>query len=189
MSGAWVYNTARISDSLAMVIPVWFSSDVPRGSILQLLCDSLMGWEAFVRPENLVLVVDGEQPHVEWALERLRGMLRGDAWRIEMLKTNLGKGGAVAHGIECALAGSDVQCVVIRDADNDHLLADLPPMVTVWQGVCEALRTCDVVVVGARHNLTAPLGWLRAQWETFLNHLIMQVVSYCRHRQGDAPCW
>ena len=46
-----------------------------------------------------------------------------------------------APGAGHGRSGGDVKYMVVRDADNDHLLADLPQLVVTWRSACEIART------------------------------------------------
>ena len=117
-----------IRGNLGMVIPVWFADDVPTEQVRALLGLTLADAEAVVRPERIVLVVDGPLTCQD-EVSGLRGQL-GREWGTPpatlRLHENVGKGGAVAAGMELLLEDAGVDFVCVRDADGDHFVSDVP---------------------------------------------------------------
>ncbi len=177
---------ARVRDLTAMVIPVWFPPDTPAEETRALLGATLADVEGCVAPERLALVVDGA-PHVVGVVEALQQEVAartGVPFLLRLLPSNLGKGAAIVAGIEML---PEAPFVVVRDADGDHVVDDVPHLVRLAHQIATEWPGRPVVVIGRRESVHAPLGWVRGEYELLLNEVVLDALRYALAREGSAP--
>ena len=61
---------------------------------------------------------------------------------------------------------------------------DLPALVTAAEDLQQETALEKVIVFGARTSLEKPMGWLRQQWETLTNSILIDLVDFLLARQG-----
>lgn len=175
--------------SLALVVPVWFSPDMPPTQMTALLSNMLADCELFLRPAHIALVVDGcpqaEAPtHAAAAHFAARV---GEPPLVLCKSNNEGQGGAVCYGVEHYLQTSDLSYFTSRDADGDHDIYDLPQLFRHLRLIEERERTDNTFVLGQRGSLTRPMGQARGEYERLLNELTLLAVRWSLAREGQVP--
>ena len=110
-----------IRDTLGMIIPIWFPEETPTHEIVQLLSLTLADTEYLVEPQHQVLVCDG-QPATKGLVEEV-AHAQNRSIVVLCTEQNQGKGGAVEFGIDYLLTNTDVDYLVIRDADGPSTLS------------------------------------------------------------------
>lgn len=171
---------------LAMIVPVWFAPQVGHEEMHRLLAATLADVEQVVRPENLVLVVDGA-PHAVEVVQALRQAFArraGKAFRLVVLPENRGKGAAVLAGLETL---PKAPFVALRDADGDHFVDDVPHLVRLAHQMAAECDNEAVLVIGRRTDVHPPLGWLRGEYELLLNEVVLDALRYALAHEGRAP--
>lgn len=174
---------------VGMVIPAWFSPDLPVPEAERLLYTTLAGASACVNAEDLVVVSDGSPVASAAAVavrERLQEQWDGPFLILE-LEENEGKGAALEAGI-CELLerrGTPLEWITVRDADGDHLMDDLPHLYRAGTQLAEENPGRPIGVIGRRNNVHAPLGWLRGEFELLLNEALVEGVAYALARTGQ----
>jgi hypothetical protein len=172
----------HMKSHLGMVIPVWFPPDTGTDIIRRNIQAALAGWERYFRPEAIVLSVDGCR-----AAAAIIDRMTADndpplppGLKVIASEPNRGKGRAVALGFEELLRDDNIEFLVARDVDGDHLINDLENLYRI------ALQARDenspgVLIIGRRHNLHAPLGFQRAEFEIWSNRCLLEA---CQFRLG-----
>ncbi len=166
--------------NVGMVVPTWYPVDADESLVESLLALTLDGVEAFCRPESVILVLDG-QPRWE-EVGRRAALNRG--LRYLALPVNVGKGGAVAAGIE-ALADDSPAFIATRDSDGDHRLEDLPALVELAQQIGDETGNDLVLVSGGRPDRGRPLGFERAEYEVITDRVLWQALQFHAARRGE----
>jgi hypothetical protein len=83
-----------------MVVPVWFSRKTPASFAEELLTLTLDNFEEYVRPENVFLVVDGDERSLKIARRVQKALAKGaESFQLLYLEENKGKHYAVTEGI------------------------------------------------------------------------------------------
>jgi hypothetical protein len=166
--------------SLGMVIPVWFPPSLSDDQVRDTLLDTLYDCEHFLPWEHVVLVVDGDA-RSNAVVQNLQAAYRqrhGQAFEVLYSAENGGKGAAVIRGTQWFLAKDGLEYLTIRDADGDHALNDLVNLMRV----ALALRTDEgidrVIVVGRRNHPHRALGWIRGEFETLLNRVLVDAARF-----------
>jgi hypothetical protein len=164
---------------VGMVIPAWYPDDAVPGLVDTLLTRTLDGVEQYCLPENVVLVLDGQE---RWQ-EAVQGQATARGHHYRYLPTNLGKGAAVAAGIE-ALDAANLRLIVTRDSDADHLINDLPSLLDLAE-LMDADTGNDLLIVsGGRGDRVRPLGFERAEYEQVTDRVLWQALQYHAARDG-----
>jgi hypothetical protein len=135
---------------------------------------------------HLVLVVDAS-PTAQAAAERLQRRCQaqqGKTFTVLSLPENQGKGGAVAAGLHYLLENTSVEAVVIRDADGDHFINDVPHLARLGWQISTEQGTDLIVVNGGRRERHRPLGFIRGQYELFVNDIVWHSLAYACARSG-----
>ena len=172
-----------IRGNLGMVIPIWFPDETSDDEILGILSLTMANAEHIAEPEHQILVCDGQ----ERVKKIVDGMIRASQEPFIALLTeqNRGKGGAVACGIEHLLSNSDVEYVVIRDADGDHFVNDVPNLVRLAHQMRAELQDDNILVIGGRVDAHRPMGFVRGEYERILNDVIWHALQYSLAREGQ----
>ena len=166
-----------------MVIPVWFPNETSDDEIIRILSLTMADAEHTAKPEHQILVCDGQ----ERVKKLVDGMVKSlqEPFIILLTEQNRGKGGAVACGIDHLLSNSDVEYVVIRDADGDHFVNDVPNLVRLAHQMCTELQDDSIFVVGGRVDVHRPMGFVRGEYERILNDVIWHALQYSLARKGQ----
>ncbi|NPV45641.1 MAG: hypothetical protein HPY69_01680 [Armatimonadetes bacterium] len=176
-------------DSLGMVVPVWYAPDMPAERMRELLTHTLGDCELFLRPEHIVLVVDGcpqaEAPARHAAAEF--AARAGSEPLVVVQPGNEGQGGAVCRGFEHLLRESRVRYLCARDADGDHDIYDLPQLFRLLVQMEEIEGHDRVAVLGQRGDLHRPMGFARGQYEALLNEITLRAVGWAMAQRGQCP--
>lgn len=173
---------------VGVVIPAWFSRHLPVVEAEGLLYTTLADGASCVRPEDLVVVVDGS-PVAAAAAAAVREKLAaewGEPFTILELQENEGKGAALAVGFRHLLErpGIPLLWIAARDADGDHLIDDLPHFYRTGGQLVVENAGRPIAVIGRRANVHAPLGWLRGEFELLVNEVLVEGVAYALTRQA-----
>jgi len=161
--------------SLAMVIPVWFPPHLTADQVRESLIVTLLGCEHVLPWSHVVLVIDGDArsyPIVQELQDSCRQQ-HGQAFDVLYSADNRGKGDAVIRGAEWFLAKDFLTYLTIRDADGDHALNDLVNLMRMALMLRGIGDTEAVIVVGRRNHLHQSLGWMRGEFETLLNRVLI----------------
>ena len=170
---------AGVNPQVGMVIPIWYPDDAVPGLVETLLARTLDGVEQYCAPENVVLVLDGQE---RWQ-EAVQAQATARGYRYHYLPTNLGKGAAVAAGIE-ALNSAGLRFIVTRDSDGDHLINDMPSLLDLAD-LIDADTGYDLLIVsGGRGDRVRPLGFERAEYEQVTDRVLWQALQYNAARDG-----
>jgi len=168
---------------LAVVVPVYFDPSVSEETILPILDSVFRDSELFCRPDRLLVVVDRDTRVDElFANPPAGSSLSGIP--VHRLEKNRAKAGAVNEGLQRLLKESDADFFVTRDCDGDHILEDIPRMVSLAEYVTKQTGNKLVTVMGARPSLEKPMGWLREEWEILTNRVLVDLVSFALARGG-----
>jgi hypothetical protein len=181
------YLTHRdMTGRVGLVVPVWFSADAPDDLCERLLRTTLADCPACLKPEHIVLVVDGV-PRLTTLAERLAAECAaewGAPFRVLAPAVNQGKGGALVAGWEALLADPALEYFAARDADGDHFLDDLPHLLRLADQITRETAAAQVLIVGRRATLHPPLGWLRGEMETVANAVLVEALQFSLARRG-----
>jgi glycosyltransferase involved in cell wall biosynthesis len=166
--------------SLGMLIPVWFPASLSDDQVRESLVDTLHDCEHFLPWEHVVLVVDGDARSYA-VVQDLQASCRqrhGQTFDVVYRAENGGKGAAVTRGTQWFLGQDSLEYLTTRDADSDHALHDL---VTLMR-LAVALRNNDgadhLIIVGRRNHPHRALGWIRGEFETLLNRVLIDAVRF-----------
>lgn len=176
----------ELRTALGMVVPLWFPPDMTAEQGEALLTTSLADAESLMQWPHVVLVVDAS-PSAQIAAERLQTRCQarhGTAFVVLSLPENLGKGGAVAQGLHYLLENTGIESVVVRDADGDHFINDVPHLARLGQQIVAEQGTDLVVITGGRRELHRPLGFIRGQYELLVNDIVWHALAYACARAG-----
>lgn len=179
-------NLAELRDAIGIVIPIWFSKKVDPQQVEALLTETMVGWESYVRSENIVFVLDG----CDWCIVPLRKVQRslgGEGWQVILKEQNSGKGGTVLVGLELLLEQGKAQYLVIRDSDNDHLLIDLPRLLQLGRLIQHERKTELLMVIGSRNSLHFPMSFTRGEWERIVDEVIIEAAKFALAKDGKVP--
>jgi len=165
-----------------MIIPAWHPDSMPALEIEQIMTPGLADGTLFAKPRNVLLVADGSPATVR-AARNIHARLGG--FDILALKRNVGKGGAVAAGIRRLLANSAIRFIVVRDHDNDHLVNDAPNLVRLADHIVRSEGHDRVVTLGRRSSIHRSLGFIRGEFETMMNDVIMDAAFFALARSGQ----
>lgn len=166
--------------SLGMLIPVWFPPSVLDSQVRESLLATLHDCEHFLPWEHVVLVVDGDARSYAIAQELQTSCRQrhGHTFDIIYCAENRGKGYAVLRGTQWFLERQDVEYLTIRDADGDHALNDLVNLMRLAHTLRVSEATDAVLIVGRRNHPHRALGWLRGEFETLLNRVLVDSARF-----------
>jgi hypothetical protein len=166
--------------SLGMVIPVWFPPSLPDDEVRQTLLATLHGCDHFLPWKHVVLVVDGDV-RSHGIVQELQAACRqgnGQGFDVVYSAENRGKGYAVYRGAQWFLERRGLEYLTIRDADGDHALNDLVNLMRLALALQASEATDALIVVGRRNHPHRVLGWLRGEFETLLNRVLVDAVRF-----------
>ena len=172
-----MFSVTQARERIAVVVPVYFDPTVSKETILSILQGVFRDSELFCSPDRLLAVVD-RNTKADELLSNPPKDSELSGIPIHRLERNRAKAGAVEKGLAQLLRATDADYFVTRDCDGDHILEDIPRMVTLAEGVRGQTGQEAVVVMGARPSLEKPMGWLRQEWELFTNRVLVDLVSY-----------
>jgi len=189
-------SVSQARERVAVIVPVHFDPAVPIEVIAPILEGVFRDSELFCRPDRLLAVVDGGTK-VDTLLSNPPSGSSFSGVPLHRLDRNRAKAGAVSDGLRLLLQNSDAEYFVTRDCDGDHVLEDIPRMVSLAEDVQEQTGQDLVTVMGARPSLEKPMGWLRQEWELFTNKILVDIASFavarldrvidCRFWNGFSP--
>ncbi len=166
--------------SLGMVIPVWFPPNLTDDQVRENLLVTLHDCEHFLPWDHVGLVVDGDARSYA-IVQELQDSCRqqhGQAFDVIYSADNRGKGYAVVRGAQWFLEKQDLEYLTIRDADGDHALNDLVNLVRLALTLRASEGTDALIIVGRRNHPHRALGWIRAEFETLLNRVLIDAVRF-----------
>jgi hypothetical protein len=166
--------------SLGMLIPVWFPPTLSDDQVRDTLLDTLHDCEHFLPWEHVVLVVDGDARSYA-VVQDLQAACRqhhGQAFDVVYSAENGGKGAAVLRGTQWFLEKNDLEYLTTRDADGDHALNDLVNLMRMALALQAGEDTDRVIVVGRRNHPHRALGWMRGEFESLLNRVLIDAVRF-----------
>jgi len=173
-----------------MIIPAYFSCKPDDETVHQLLWMTLADTPHFYRPEQTLVVVDGDQRTGRLARIARKRMLdrAGSTFGLLELPENRGKFGAMAAGISRMIAEQpNIAYFVIRDGDGDHAVSEVPGLVRMAEDLAEALGHTRVIAVGARRSRIHPMGWVRGELERLLDAVTLDALRYQFAREARFP--
>lgn len=166
--------------SLGMVIPVWFSSSLADDQVRENLLTTLHDCEHYLPWDHVVLVVDGDvrSAAIVQELQEARRQRHGQTFDVVDSSQNCGKGFAVCRGAQWFLQKPGLEYLTIRDADGDHALNDLVNLMRLALALRASENTEALIVVGRRNHPHRALGWIRGEFETLLNRVLVDAVRF-----------
>ena len=171
----------QMRETTGMVIPVWYPDTMPIEEMASVLVPCLADVAPFAQRENVIVVVDGAlQAHI--AAQRVQEKLGN--FKILFKDQNEGKGGAVASGIERLLQNPNVQFIVTRDHDNDHLANDALNLVRLAAQLQRDTQSDCVMSIGRRTSVHRHLGFVRGEYEWLMNEVVFEAVKFALAREG-----
>lgn len=173
--------------SLGMVIPVWFPPTVTDGRVRENLLATLRGCEHYLPWEHVVLVVDGDARSAA-IVQELQGAWRqrhGQAFDVVYSPENRGKGFAVFRGAEWFLERHDLHYLAVRDADGDHALNDLANLMRLTAVLRADTGSDALIIIGRRNHPHRALGWIRGEFETLLNRVLVESLRFAMARRQE----
>lgn len=167
-------------DRLGMVIPAWYPDSLSDDEAARLLALTLADVESCCPPERVVIVADGQPRVADLAGRAAAEVGRGAEGSpvVCALPKNAGKGGAVAAGIQKLLELEDISEIVVRDADGDHFIDDVPHLFRAAAQVQSETRNPLVIAIGGRADLHRPMGLARGQYELLLNDALWHGLAF-----------
>ncbi|MGI6367032.1 MAG: hypothetical protein ACOX2L_01515 [Anaerolineae bacterium] len=177
-----------LARELAVIVPIYFGTTADEGLMERLLRMTIVDLPAFVRPEQVWLMVDGDG-HSGPVARRVLAGLSPSAQGMHLVdnRENQGKLGVLRQGFSAALeAHPQVNWLAALDGDGDHLAAALPTLVRSAAAMAASCGHGRVVMIGARASRERPMGWVRGQMETLLDGLTIDALTYALARQGRA---
>jgi hypothetical protein len=132
-------------------------------------------------------VVDG-QPHVAAAAGKVRqawAERHGSPFTLLVSPQNEGKGGAVLRGLRYLTTTEKPEYCLVRDADGDHRVNDMPALVELAVQILEETSSSLVVVTGGRQSLARPMNWWRAQLEQWLHAYAIEGLQFSLAAAGQ----
>jgi hypothetical protein len=184
-------NEAQVMEvmrsSLGMIIPVWYPPGLTDAQVRDNLLITLHDCEHYLRWGRVVLVVDGDA-RSQAVVRELQGACRqrhGQAFEAIYHPENRGKGFAVVRGIQWLLQERAIEYVTIRDADGDHAVNDLVNLMRLALELHAREGTNLLIIVGRRTHVHRALGWLRGEFETLLNRVLVDAMRFAlaQHQQ------
>ena len=169
-------SVSEAREKLAVVVPVYFEPSVGKETILPILQNVFKDSELFCRPECLVAVVDRDSKAEELLQSSANGPLPG--LRVHQLQKNRAKAGAIREGLQVLLDTTRAEYFVTRDCDGDHILEDIPRMVSLAEDVRLQTGREVVTVMGVRPSLEKPMSWARQEWELLTNLILLELSSF-----------
>jgi hypothetical protein len=166
--------------SLGMLIPVWFPPTLSDDQVRESLVGTLHDCEHFLPWEHVVLVVDGDARSYA-VVQDLQASCRqryGQAFDVIYSAENGGKGAAVVRGTQWFLEKDGLEYLTTRDADGDHALNDLVNLMRLALVLRTDEDTDRVIVIGRRNHPHRALGWIRGEFETLLNRVLIDAVRF-----------
>jgi hypothetical protein len=179
-----VQNNAQLMEvmrrSLGMLIPVWFPPSLSNEQVRETLLDTLYDCEHFLPWEHVLLVVDGDaRSHaVVQGMQTARRQRSGQTFEVVYCAENGGKGFAVWRGTQWFLEKPSLEYLAIRDADSDHALNDLVTLMRLAVWLRDNEGTDRLIIVGRRNHPHRALGWIRGEFETLLNRVLIDAVRF-----------
>jgi hypothetical protein len=166
--------------SLGMLIPVWFPPTLSDAQVRETLLDTLHHCEHYLPWEHVVLVVDGDARSyaVGQDLQTACRQHHGQAFDVLYSAENGGKGAAVLRGTQWFLDRDGLEYLTTRDADGDHALNDLVNLMRLAVSLRANEGTNKVIIVGRRNHPHRALGWMRGEFETLLNRMLVDAVRF-----------
>jgi hypothetical protein len=173
--------------SLGMVIPVWFPPNVADHQVRENLRTTLFDCEHYLPWEHIVLVVDGDARSAV-IVQELQGACRqrhGQAFNVVYSPENRGKGFAVFRGAQWFLERNDLHYLTVRDADGDHALNDLVNLMRLAAMLRTHEGTEALIIIGRRNQPHRALGWIRGEFETLLNRVLVDSVRFAMAQRQE----
>ena len=166
--------------SLGMVIPVWFPPTLTDDRVRENLLTTLHDCEHYLPWEHVVLVVDGDARSAAIVQELQAAWVQrhGQAFDVVYGPENRGKGFAVFRAAEWFLDRRGLQYLTVRDADGDHALNDLVSLMRLAAMLRIQEGTEALIIIGRRNHPHRALGWVRGEFETLLNRVLVDAVRF-----------
>jgi hypothetical protein len=179
-------SESQVRDIAGMVVPVWFTKKTSSSLAERLLTLTLDHFEQYVRPENLCLVVDGDERSLGIArkVQQALSKREGHAFDVVSLEENRGKHYAATEGIRRLMEKTSVEYFVVRDCDADHFICEFPNLVRSAHHIASSEKTDRVLVIGRRINRHRPLGFQRGEMEELCNRVMLDAINYRLARRG-----
>ncbi len=179
-----------IAPHAGVVIPTYFSKKPPDDTVRELIWLTVRDCPHYVSPDDTWLVVDGDDRTAALAAETNERFAEhyGRPYRLLVLPANGGKLWALREGLRRLLSErDDLRHAIIRDGDGDHLPAHIPALVAAAEALERFYGHTRLIVIGARGSRHHPMGWVRGELETLLDHVTLDAVIWALARQGRTP--
>jgi len=176
-------SVSELSGITGVVIPSYFSGKVSLDEAKELLGITLQDCELFLDPSNIVVVADGDEKSLKAAGELRKGELKG--MEVIGLRENMGKGFAVLKGMELLLEKPRLRYICVRDNDGDHFVNDLPNLLRAALAVEESEGTELVLILGRRHDLHLPMGYVRGELEGIEDRVLCDALRFYLAGKGS----
>ena len=174
---------AQARELTAVVVPVYFQPTVDRDTVIEILEATFADQLLFCSPDRLLAVVDRDTC-AEEVLRQARPGSPLHGLPLHFLDRNRGKAGAVWEGLSQLLSRTDAAYLVTRDCDGDHVVEDLPRLVSMAHDIQQNGECTIVSVFGGRPSLERPMGWLRQEWEHLVNQVLVDMADFLAARAG-----
>ena len=179
-----------IAPHAGIIIPTYFSNKPSDDTVRELIWLTVLDCPHYVSPDNTWLVVDGDDRTAALAAETNERFRKryGRPYRLLVLSDNGGKLWALREGLARLLSQrEDLRYAIIRDGDGDHLPAHIPALVAAAEALERFYGHTRLIVIGSRGSRHHPLGWVRGELETLLDHVTLDAVIWALARQGHTP--
>jgi len=184
----WV-SQAHLGRSVGMVIPAYFSDKPEDALVLDLLRMTLGDCPSYVSLDHVCVVVDGDERTARIAAQVRDELLSAGcgSFRLLPLAENHGKLWATRVGIRALMdVHAELEWVVIRDGDGDHVVSDMPRLVQAGMVLRAEYGHANLLVIGSRQSRSRPMGWWRGELEHLLDGVTLDALAYALAGQGRA---
>jgi len=178
-----VFSITETRQRVAILVPVYFEPSVEETQVRSILENTFAEHSLFCDQENTLAVVDAGTV-AESVLKNSSRRSRLYGIPLCCLEKNHGKTGAVREGLRQLLAQSGAEFFLSRDCDGDHLLTDLPRVVSMADRMEKILAHETVTIFGTRPSLEKPMNWKRQQWEVLTNSVTVDLTEFVVSRRN-----
>jgi hypothetical protein len=91
---------------------------------------------------------------------------------------NRGKLQAAMMGVNRLLSNPDIRYVAVIDQDGDHFPNELVNFVRAALHLAQSSGDERAIILGQRHSLHRPLGWLRGELEILADRVLLSALRY-----------
>lgn len=158
-----------------VVIPAYLPPNIDVAQGEGLLRDTVAAACAQVAdPAAICLSVDG----AEYGEAVAASIAREMGVTLAVAPENRGKLQAGMRGAERLLVNPEVRYVILIDQDGDHFPNELINFVRAALHLAEGSGDDGLMILGQRHSLHRPLGWLRGELEILADRVLLSALRY-----------